>query len=418
MSKQITILPPQKENVSEKSKQNLISAKIKLVRAFPFLSFLVMATEYQFTDGVPTCGATTVPRNIIFINDKFHDNGLKNDEERAFVLLHEILHIFLEHIGRQTEMHYNPQLFNVAADFCINSMIKELNSKKIQIPTMVLYNKKYKSMSSDQIYHLILEEAGGDANKAMKQYGGDNIGDHQGKGGQCPLDDLGQEAMSEKTKAENHQKLSASLDNTNESDLKNMGQGQGAADMFRLFKDMIESRIPWQKVLREFITSSSNNRPTYNRCSRRSTKHIIFPSMTGDHVNLVFGVDTSGSMSSKDLADAMSELRGITDEFESWIVTFLSCDTCAHEIGRYVSEDGDEFATIDKSMIGGGGTDMNPMIEYANDLEEEPSVVVILTDGYIPDVNTVQNIPVIMVVTRDGNKDLKSDDAQVLFMDD
>jgi predicted metal-dependent peptidase len=411
------LLPKHKtEGVSEKAKRHLTTAKIDLVRSYPFIGFLIMSTEYRFTDEIPTLAATTIGNNIIFINEKFIEFGLKSRKERAFVIAHEVLHIFLEHVGRQREMVYHPPLFNVAADFCINSFLKELNDDKfLKMPSMGLYDKKYVGMSADKIYHILLQDSGGDHEKAAGKYGARNIGGDYSGGGQRPFDEISDENISDSKRTENRQKLAAGLAQNDANNLKNMGSG--AADLIRAFQDLIESRIPWRQVLREFITETNKCRYTYNRISRRSSKSVIFPTMTGDHVSLLFGVDTSGSMSPKDLSDAMSELRGILYEFDGWNITFVSCDTSANVIGEYNSDDGDDFDVIDKKLIGGGGTDMNPMVRYSNEMEEPPAVNIILTDGYIPEVTEVKDIPTILVITREGNKELESKSCEILFMD-
>lgn len=408
-------LPPVLDNVSEVSKQNLVTTRVDLVRIFPFFGFLIMSTDYHFTNAIPTMAATTIGGNKIYVNDEFLNSMTR--KERAFVIAHEMLHIFLEHIGRQTDNNYNPKLWNVATDFCINSYLIELKEGRIKMPTIGLYDKKYKSMSADEIYHKLLEENDGDAEKAAGNFG--EAGDGE-SGGQQPYDELGRAPMTEAQRTENRQKIASSLAQHDPDKLKNMGSGY--ADLIRQFEDLLESKIPWQTVLREYIVQKSKNRYTYNRPSRKSYHTgIIFPTMTGDNIDLVFGVDTSGSMSNTDLAEALSELYSICEEFDNWNVDLISCDTHAHLIGEYNSEEGDDFQSIDTDLVGGGGTEMSPMLEYANEKEDEPSVCIIITDGYIPEEtldNEVEDVPCIVIVTSSGNQDLKLNNCEVLFMNE
>jgi predicted metal-dependent peptidase len=422
------MLPAVEQNPTEISKQNLITTRVDLVRLFPFMSFLIMSSTYHFTKQIPTMCATTINGNQIFVNEDFLNTLTR--KQRAFVIAHEILHIFLEHVGRATERAYHPKLWNVAADFMINSFLIDLENSSIEMPKMGLYDKKYKSMSADEIYHKLLEENDQDPDKAVEQYGGGEPSDNQdgdGMGGDPfngddgtprPFDHISREPMSEAEKVENHQKISASLAQSNIDAIKQMGKGY--ADLIRQLESLVESVIPWQNVLREFITTNSKNRYTYDRVSRKSYHGgIVFPTLTGDDVSLVFGVDTSGSMSEKDLTEAMSELYAICEEFDNWNVDLVSCDTVAHSIGEYSSEEGDDFTTIDKGLIGGGGTDMTPIVEYCNEKDENiPSVCVIITDGYIPEIEEIDEIPVICVVTTEGNQDLELENALVISMKD
>jgi len=408
-------LPSVLDVVSEKSKENLVTTRVDLVRIFPFFGFLIMSTDYFFTNQIPTMAATTIGGNKIYVNEEFL-NGMTR-KERAFVVAHEMLHIFLEHIGRQTDNNYNPKLWNVATDYCINSYLTELKESRVKMPKIGLYDTKYKSMSADQIYQILLEENDNDPEKAAGQFG--QAGDGE-EGGQQPYDELGRVPMSEAQRTENRQKIASSLGQHDMDKLKNMGEGY--ADLIRQFEDLLESKIPWQSVLREFIVQTSKNRYTYNRPSRKSYHTgIIFPTMTGDNIDLVFGVDTSGSMSNTDLAEGLSELYSICDEFDNWNVDLISCDTHAHLIGEYNSEEGDDFQSINTDLVGGGGTEMSPMLEYANEKEEPPAVCIIITDGYIPEEaldNEVEDVPCIVIVTSSGNQDLKLNNCEVLFMTD
>ena len=415
MSEQLKggMLPRTIDNPSEQSKENLVTTRVDLVRIFPFFGFLIMSTEYYFTTDLPTMAATTINGNKIYVNENFLNS--MNRKERAFVIAHEMLHIFLEHIGRQTDNNYHGELWNVATDYCINSYITELNESRVKMPSMGLYDKQYISMSADQIYHKILKENNNDPDKAAKAHGG--AGEPNSKG-QQPFDELGRIPMTEAQRTENRQKIASSLGQFDTDKLKDMGSGY--ANLIRQFEDLLDSKIPWQTVLREFITQTSKNRYTYNRPSRKSYHSgIIFPTMTGDNIDLVFGVDTSGSMSNTDLAEALSELYSICEEFDNWNVDLISCDTGAHLIGEYNSEEGDDFETIDTGLVGGGGTDMQPLLEYANEREEIPAVCIIITDGYIPE-STLDDehdeIPCVVIVTSSGNQDLKLNNCEVLFM--
>ena len=407
-------LLPTKVTPTEIGKQNLVTARIDLVRLFPFMSFLIMSTDYHFTNDIPTMAATTIGAGgtKVYVNEEFL-NGMDR-KERAFVVAHEILHIFLEHLGRCFEHNYDPQLWNIAADFCINSYLIELKEKKIAMPKIGLYDKKYIKMSADQIYHILLENADNQPQNAVDEYG---TPDGEGSSGMKPFDSLQKEPMSEGTKVENRQKVAAALSQNDTDSIKQMGSGY--ADLIRAFEDLIESKIPWQQLLREFVIQSSKNRYTYSRPSRKSYHTgIIFPTMTGDSINLVFGVDTSGSMSVTDLTEALSELHSICEEFDNWQLDLVSCDTHANLIGSYDSEDGDDFGTIDKGLIGGGGTDMSPIVQYANEKEDPPSVCVIITDGYIPTVREIDDVPIFVIVTSAGNKELEQDDCIIVQMDD
>lgn len=419
------------------------TAKVDLIRAFPFMGYLVMSTEIKFTMQVETMAATTIPHNRVFINPTFLLFVLKNRAQRAYVLAHEVMHIFLEHIGRQVASAYDPELWNIATDFAINNRLNDLASKHLEMPSFGLADStkgtNFSGMSADEIYHKLLENAGGCPDTAKEQngggkaqqngqgQGGDQQGDGEGNGGgeynhqpgnaagdfsePRPFDVVSSETQSEASTQQNKQTISAALGENKES-MKNMGTG--AANLMREFEAMVEPVIPWTSLLADFMTESHKDRSTYNRVSRRSTGRVIFPTMTGNRINCLFGIDTSGSMGNDELQSAMSELKSIVENFDSWHLTLLSCDTNANLIGEYDSDDGDDWETLDKGLIGGGGTDMTPMVEYGNEMEEPPTVMVIITDGYIPTKNLdeaaeAEGIPTFIIVTKNGNDEVENE---------
>ena len=439
-------------NVSEDAKQMLVASKIDIVRKFPFLGHLIMTTEWIFSDEVVAMGATTIPSNQVHISENFilnkvTDMPVPTRKHVNFIVIHEMLHIFLEHIGRQVERTYNPDLWNVATDYMINLYIEALNSNILLRPEWVLFDTRFTDKSADEIYQILLDENDGDAKQAARANGanvdddgedgqdgdedgqdGDGQGNGQGNGqgqgkqksagkgnGQRPVDHVSAEQQSDQSKTCNGQQISAAMNTCPDG---GSSMGNGAMELINRLNDIIESVIPWQDVLSEFVTSSAKNRSTYNRISRRSTGGICFPTMDGNAINICYGIDSSGSMGSKDYLDANSEIAGILESFDDWVANIITCDTNVHTIGMYASEEDDTFDDIDMNIVGGGGTNMGVMVDYVNnDIDEEdlPACLVIVTDGYIPPTPPSE-IPTIILVTTNGNKDLKLEHATVLFM--
>lgn len=413
------------------TKKNLMDAKIQAVRAFPFMAYLLMATIYKQTKCVPTaCATVRGPHQYIVINEDFFNTKLSSLEQRVFVLLHEMMHIFLQHLGRQTEAGYYPPLWNVAADYMINAFLYHIGQEnmvngktRIDLPKFGLFDDKYYRKSADEIYHIILEENDGDAKKAAEKHGAatEITVLISGGNGQGPMDEVGREILSTGEKLGVNQKIAATMTAYSTQNDKNIGDA--AAGLMRIFNSYIEERVDWKTVLREHIISACKSRNTYAKNNRRSGR-VVFPGLTGDHINVGFGGDTSGSMSADDLGEVQNELRSIMANFESWEIEFVTCDTEAHPIGHFRSEDGDSYENVGLDMIGGGGTDMNPMVKYFDeeavfDNTEGQLVSIIATDGHIPPIVVDAQNPVVVVVTSNGNKELTSDNenVRIIFME-
>lgn len=419
MSEAVRSVLPKKSEPSAEGRDLLTRARAGLLIEYPFLGFLLMATEFEWTEDIPTLCATTMgDRNRVFINEECFGTQLKDDSERAFAIAHELCHIFFDHIDQCYNHNYNPKLWNIATDYFINGHLHNMKSKYMTLPTWVLYREDMLGKDSHTIYHELLEENNNDPEQAISNNGGGVAGDtsnDQGNG--VPLDDVSVHKTSETHKTDNNQTVTAAVEAANK-DEKSMGQGAGG--LVREFAEFVTPKVHWSEELRDFVVETCKEDYTYSRPSRRSTPDIIFPSMDGEKIRICFGVDTSGSMSNDELRDAVSELKAIIDTYESWEVDLISCDTGAHVMGQYSSEEGDDISTIDLNLIGGGGTDMFPIVRYANEeMEDPPNVCIIVTDGFIPEDsldNEIDEVPVLTIVTEQGNKDLNLENSRIIHM--
>ena len=193
--------------------------------------------------------------------------------------------------------------------------------------------------------------------------------------------------------------------------------GVNELELVRMFNDMATPVVNWTDRLSHTISTAVDDISAYNRISRRSTD-VCFPTFYGNHVNVFFGVDSSGSMSENDYRRALGELSGILEQYDAWEVDVYTCDTAIHLIGEFSSEDGD--TVIDDVYIkGGGGTEMAVMINHCNELvesgEKNYSVCIIVTDGYLMDSDdVVSGVQSVFVVTEDGNKNLNFVNSEVI----
>lgn len=422
-------------------RQTLSDAKCAIVLCTPLLAYIMYQCEYIWTEEVPTAGALPHNgKNLIFVNPTFWIKTLKNAQERAFVLLHEISHIYLEHCGRQVDNSYNPQLWNIAADYNINITCSgvykdehgsvhqgERYARFVKRPELCLYDERFIGMSADAIYHQLIEENDNSVQKALEAHGmamPDENGEPQGgsgnANGQMPLDEVSSVGPGKDQKMKNRHSASAAVASASQTN----GVGDAEGDLIKQLRDIAKPKVDWRDELANSIMSSTKERPTYNRLSRRTSGDVKFPSLTGHKVKGVFGVDSSGSMGEKDYADAAGELSGLLDQFEAWELDLVTCDTRAHHIGRYASEDGDDFTSIELEFRGGGGTIMQGMADFAQEVEDEEGDIafcIILTDGYLmeDDLKGLNDeITHIVVVTSNGNKNYANEEVRVIHMDD
>ena len=110
---------------------------------------------------------------------------------------------------------------------------------------------------------------------------------------------------------------------------------------------------------------------------------MLFRSMIGEKVgHLVIGIDTSGSIGGEELAEFLSEVKGIAEEVNPECVDLLYWDS---EVAAHETYDEGTVSTITESTKprGGGGTSPSCVSTYLKENKIEPECTIILTDGYV-----------------------------------
>ncbi|MEL6347894.1 MAG: VWA-like domain-containing protein [Myxococcota bacterium] len=137
--------------------------------------------------------------------------------------------------------------------------------------------------------------------------------------------------------------------------------------------------LPWDALLRKRATALHRRVATRRFPSRRFPGQVgIIPGRRRrpEHPTVLAAVDTSGSMSDRELLEIAAELRGLVQR--SLRVVLIQCDTRIHE-ERVLTED---FQRIE--VAGRGGTDLRPPLSEEILGRYKPSLAIYFTDGYGP----------------------------------
>lgn len=414
-------LPKFKEvPMTEELSRLLMEARTNIVLGSSIYAYTMMRCEYIFTYDLPIPTAAACvhdDRNIVFLHPDFFSKTLTNRAQRAFVLLHEIDHIFFMHQQHCIDLAYDHKTYNKAADYFINlsasgvyldnNGVRRENSKYrsyFEMPSIALYDEKFLGWSSDKIYEYLLE------NPDHGQ------GSGQGDGGEDGLFDIfcGNGGTKEQ-KMKNIQTAQAAVVFAEQSN--SIGEGEG--NLVNRIKGLAKPVVDWTERLTALVQSSTKIRPTYNRLSRRSNTSgdgVIFPSYTGNKIRVFFGFDSSGSMGESDYRVVACELQGILTQFDAWNIDIVSCDTRVVPVGDYSSEDGDTFSDIDLQFTGGGGTRMGfipkEAVRRIEEFGEPYDAIIVVTDGEIHvsdlDESFPQDTTNIVISTRNQKLEFKN----------
>lgn len=346
------------------------------------LSGVLMIGNRTVKDGVPT--AYTNGRDEVY-GTEFIDK--LNDAELRGLVLHECYHKLYRHLTTWRHLYdANAQLANMACDYVINIKIYDdnVNDNFAKLPDGGLIDEKYRDMDSAMVYKMLKDEG-------------------QGQGsGQGSLDEHGwdeAEALSESEKRE----LAREIDEAIRQGALAAGKyGSGGA---RDFKDLLETKVDWREVLREFIqtTCSGNAYSTWRKPNRRFiSSGLYMPSGIDESVGeLVVAIDTSGSIGGRELGQFLGEVKAICDNVKPERVRVLYWDTkvCGEEV--YEQHELDNLINSTKPQ-GGGGTNVSCVGEHIRVTGIKSQAAIVLTDGYLGGDWGDWSIPVLWCIV--GNR--------------
>ena len=313
-----------------------------------------------------------------------------SDAELRGLVLHENLHVALKHIQRfKKEFKAEPMLINASADYVVNDIILNLNDRSfLTLPEDRLYDAKYRNWSVREVY------------EDLKKQRQDN-NTPQGGNEYKTLDDHDFESSQNMTEAE-AKELSSKIDKA----LREGGilAGRMGAKIPRTIQELLEPKVDWREVLREFVTSATrgSDEYTWRRFNKRLMANDIYmPSMENESVGeLVVAIDTSGSIGGQELTEFASELASICSVCTPSKVRVLWWDTEVHGEQVFSPEDYNNLKDILKPQ-GGGGTMVSCVSDYINTQKINSEAVIVFTDGYLEsDIKWNISVPTLWLVTQ------------------
>ena len=376
------------EDLSKIGKQLMISE--------PFYGIFMSTLNKVVRKDVPTAGVSKHNINYqLALNEEFW-NSLDNDKKKIGLLKHELLHICFNHL-EDRDWYPNHELHNIAADLEINQY---LALEYHPTPDIILLSSfpelNLPAFAGTKVYYELLQKALDKGSSPSLQEMMDALtgnGDGDGNGGLHPtwkeFDGMS-EADAKLAKAQIEHQIKGII-----NEHKNQGRGFVPSELQSWVDAMFEDRAPaydWKAYFRRFFSSSSKiyTKKTRRKLNKRFSENPALK--IKPKKNVLVGVDTSGSVSEKDLIEFFSEIQhmyktGVT-------ITVAEGDANINHVYEYKGK-------MPEFVTGRGGTDMNPFIEYFNKHKEFNSLI-ILTDGYIGS-RTIQSFkPTLLVICSNG----------------
>ncbi|MCK5896210.1 MAG: hypothetical protein KAG20_05365 [Cocleimonas sp.] len=414
---------------SKDIQQKIATARTKLILDKPFLGALVLRLPLQ--EASPKwCKTTGTDARKFYYNPDYIE--ALRPLELQFVLAHEALHCALSHFARKE--HRIKHRWDLACDYAINPI---LIADGLTPPPNIMVLKQYEGMAAEEIYPLISDN---DNSETMDQHLYDKPDDPK-EGGQeqqeNPLDEQTKKTPPKKDSSNGKKK------STDDKHPKGAGEQQfdkkaggntappppleqaeaeelsiqwqqrmaGAAQqaeqagklsgvMKRLVEVLMQPRLPWRALLARYMTAMARDDYSYTRPSTRRGEPAIFPTLKSNEINVLVGLDVSGSVNDKELNECLSEINAIKGQMRARI-TLIACDSDIIDGFPCVFEAWEE-ATLPKEIAGGGTTDFRPVFNWAGQQDRQPDIVIYFTDTQGDFPTDAPSYPVIWLVKGKG----------------
>jgi len=358
----------------------LITARVGLLLRASFFGNL--ATRLKLVNADEWCPTAATDGRNFYYNTRFIK--MLKPKEVEFLFGHEVLHCVYDHFGRRGDR--DPQLFNIANDFCVNADLKKHRVGEFITSVPCLYDPKYQDMSSEEIYDILYENAekidiGSLIDKMIDEHldgDGDSGAGGSGKDGEDG-EGKGRPTLSQ----EERQKI---RDEIKEAVLAAAAASDGAgnlpAGVKRIIQDMTAPKMNWRELIRMQLESTIKSDYTWLRSSRRGWHmDAVMPGMKLDPmIDIAISIDASGSMGEAILKDVLGEVAGIMEQFPNYRIHVVSFDTEVYNPQQFDSDNLEDITEYE--VMGGGGTDFDCVFNYFKANEIEPKRHIMFTDGY------------------------------------
>ena len=375
----------------KKYTQKLLLSRFRILNRHGFYGLLLMHMRFGLDE---ECNTAYTDGYRINFSPVFLES-LSNDEV-DFVLMHEILHVVLKHCFRGRKV--DPYLFNIACDIVVNSNILYSKNMNLKYITLEKYGesmhlapngKEGYLYTAEEVYNMLIKDSlSKSSGKSVK---GDSFDDHS----------HWEEADDDFTIDEWEKRV---IDAAESSAKRDTSVGNIPLGVQRYISSLKNATIDWRMLLNDFISLEVGDY-SFTPPDRRIDGPFFMPDFNemvekeDDPKEILFMIDTSGSINSSQITQAYSEIKGALEQFTS-LTGYLG-------FFDYVVYEPKEFSSIEDILEiipkGGGGTNFFAVFEYVNNLENKPKAIIILTDGYatFPKESVRNGIPVIWVMNND-----------------
>lgn len=420
----------------KKADENIWIARNHFLLKAPFFGVLAM--------GLELVDASTWLKTISTDGKKFYYNvgflNMLTPIGVQFCFAHVILHCAYDHFKRadvplatleklfpdeslehEDRVKIYKHMYSMAADYAANRDVahviynvqKQHNQKMHKVTDVmispdiinILYDAKYEDFSTEDILIDLFKQAKDGKNPFLNGF---SLDDHSlignGYNGNNPNnmpnnDEMDPSYLSGKPRMTDEERdrfmtdFQSEMFKAYEMHEQSIASGQRNAgtvpgDIERYIGKLKNPEINWrQYITARFVSKLAQNEESWSSLDRRGYGGDFF--MAGqkekETVEVVIPIDTSGSISDEMVADFLSEIKGIANQYDDYKLTIWCFDGMVHEESIKVFTPDNIHTLENYKMVGGGGTLFLTNWIYMKEHDMKPKLIIMFTDGMCGD---------------------------------
>lgn len=341
--------------MSEKHLNMVVRAKISLMKnpKASWLMSMLLGCSTKITNVTP-CGVhiptLAVDSSNLYINPEYFESLEPNLRESA--LLHESLHLALKHVFRYVDFP-NTNKFNLACDHIVNYMLQRLG---FSIHPNWIYDSKYDNWSITDIYNDISDDTDQESNCMFKPITPDQV-----------------------------QELQARIYAAETILSKNPSLMQSIKGVLDAFVAANSNPLPFKEILSEYLNEINRDDRSWQRPNRRmfAANQLAKGYSIGSLRSAVVAFDCSGSMSEQQRNVCIEQIEFMRDVLNISEIHLIVFDDQINNVIKIP-----QYTPISQfELNGGNGTNLTPVLDYIEDNQISPEVLLIFTDMglYLPE---------------------------------
>lgn len=357
------------------AEERITRTKIRIVNGNPFFAYLSLylkIEEDKLKRIQNNAGMSVNPKGEVFYKKEFVDRI--TDDELLGVINHEISHLALLHlvrIGRRNNLKWN-----IATDLIINTMLlnngyslpKGIRASKNQFEVLGVVIDEIDKKTAEEIYEEMPEIPETKQQKIYVTFDNHETGK---EGDEKELT----EAEIQRLETEWFNRVQTAL-------VLSQQRGQLPAGLERYIDKLKDVEINWRVFLWKFIQQFI---PVDYSWAKRSKKGhalgIYLPDTIKEKIEIIIGIDTSGSIGQEELTKFLTEVINMARTFRE-IITMRILFHDVEIQGDYTISNGNVQKIMAMKIKGGGGTSHKFLFDKVKNETKNCQCLVSFTDGY------------------------------------